>query len=114
MFDQQIAVKTHIAIKQSSPKALLTDMRRTGILLVGIEVVHGSEVIVLHSSTMNGDSVGNLARGLMRLPIDPTNWTGPRLVRLIELNNREKGMTQPESVRSTLGLFLHQVHAGLA
>lgn len=58
--------------------------------------------------------LGNLTRGLMRLPIDPTNWTGPRLVRLIELNNREKGMTQPESVRSTLGLFLHQVHAGLA
>lgn len=58
--------------------------------------------------------LGNLARGLMRLPIDPTAWTGPRLVRLIELSNREKGMTQPESVRNMLGLVLHQLRASLA
>lgn len=53
--------------------------------------------------------VGNLARGLSRLPIDPSEWTGYGLVRLVELRNRDRGYTQPLEVRSLLGLFLHQI-----
>ena len=57
--------------------------------------------------------LGNLTRGLMRLPIDPNQWTGHRLVQLVELANRHRGLTQPDNARSQLGLFLHQVRIGL-
>lgn len=58
--------------------------------------------------------IGNLSRGLMRLPINPSNWTGRRLVRLIELSNRQRRMTQPQFTRSDLGLFFHQIRTALA
>lgn len=57
--------------------------------------------------------LGNLSRGLMRLKIDPTQWTGRRLVRLVELSNKHRGLSQPQTARSALGLFLHQVRTGL-
>lgn len=57
--------------------------------------------------------IGNLARGLMRLQIDPEQWTGGRLVRLIELVNRDRGLSQPDQTRNTLGLFFHQLRLGL-
>ena len=58
--------------------------------------------------------IGNLARALMRIPIDPTAWTGHALVHLISVFNRDRGLSQPESSRNTIGLFIHQVSAATA
>jgi len=98
----------------NSPRRAGTSKRRPKLPQIPLAWQKLAAQVVTVLPHLGQRHLGNLARGLMRLPIDPTTWTGPRLVRLIELNNREKGMTQPESVRSTLGLFLHQVHAGLA
>jgi|GEM_PF-4532437 len=58
--------------------------------------------------------IGNLSRGLARLPIDPGEVTGAWLVRLVELRNRAKGYTQPVEPRSQMGLFLHQIRQAVS
>lgn len=58
--------------------------------------------------------IGNLARAILKLPIDPTQWTGHALVRLIELSNRSRGMSQPQHQGTGIGLFMHQVTGALS
>lgn len=58
--------------------------------------------------------IGNLVRGLQRLQIDPAQWTGHRILHLVELRNRARGWTQPADTRSPLRLFLHQVKEALS
>lgn len=58
--------------------------------------------------------IGNLARALSRLPIDPTGWTGHTLLHLIQVSNRQRGRSQPTHQGSGIGLFIHQVRTALA
>ena len=57
--------------------------------------------------------IGNLARAIQRLPIDPSQWTGHALVRLVEISNRSRGLSQPQHRGTGIGLFLHQVKGAL-